>query len=313
MINDHVIRYVFSTHNSKGLVYKSYGERYLPAGIIIEGKIMERETLLMILEECISDWKLRGKPLLFTVPDTAVVVRRVEVDDDVPDDEVKGHLYLELGETLHLPFDEPIFDISIVGRNNGKKDVILIGTPEDMINDYKELFEEVKLKPLVADLSSLGFYRLLFHLDLANPSDHLLSLQLRVDSMNVTIFHKNVPVFTRHVKLAIENGSWEIKRDIENDYLYWHGDKIEVERQLLDAISELERIMNFYRFSLTKGKEQITKLSITGDHPELLSFITRCKDSFNLGIHNLHNVEIVTKHGQAIPSRFNEVIGLSLK
>jgi type IV pilus assembly protein PilM len=314
MINDHVIRYVLSTHSSKGLVYKSYGERYLPSGMIIEGKIIERETLLMILEECISDWKLRGKSLLFTVPDSAVVVRRVEVEDEVPDDEVKGHLYLELSETLHLPFDEPVFDINIVGQTNGKKDVILIGTPEDTINDYKELFQEVKLKPVVADLSSLAVYRLLFHLDMANPSEHLLSLQLTVDSMNVTIFHKHVPVFTRHVKLAIENGSWEVKRDLEShDQLYWHGDRIEVERQLLDAISELERIMNFYRFSLTKGKDQISKLSITGDHPELLSFITRCKDTFNLGIHNLHNVEIVTKDGQAIPSRFQEVIGLSLK
>ncbi len=314
IIKDHVIRYVLSTNSSKGLVYKAYGERYLPSGIIIEGKVVERETLLMILEECVSNWKLRGMPLLFTVSDNAVVVRRIEVEEEVPDEEVKGHLYLELGETLHLPFDEPVFDISIIGRNKGKKEVILIGAPADTIHEYQELLQEVKLKPIVADFSSLAVYRLLYHLDLANPSDHLLSLQLTVDSMNVTVFHKHVPVFTRHVKLNIENGSWEVKRDFEQRAdLYWHGEGRDVDGQLLDAISELERVMNFYRFSLTKGKEQISKLSITGDHPELGSFIETCKVTFNIGIHRIHDVEIVTKDGQAIPSKFNEIIGLSLK
>ncbi len=314
IIRDHVIRYVLTTNSPKGLVYLSYGERYLPKGIIIDGKIIERETMLMILEECVSNWKIKGRPLLFTVADDSVVVRIVDVEDEIPDEEIKGHLYLELGKTLHLPFDEPIFDISIVSRNKGKKEVILIGAPEATIYEYQELFQEVKLKPMVADMSSLAVYRLLYHLDFANPSDHILSLQLTVDSMNVTVFHKHAPVFTRHIKLNIENGSWELKKNIDKHTdLYWQGDRENLDGQLLDAIAELERVMNFYRFSLTKGKEQISKLSVTGDHPELLTLIKMCKDTFQLGLYEIHNVEIITKDGRAIPSRFNEIIGLSLK
>lgn len=313
-IEDHVIRYIVSSNGSKGLVYHSYGERYLPAGLITEGKIVERETLSMILEECISDWKLRGKRALFTVPDPFVVVRRVEVDGHVPDYEVKGHLYLELGETLHLPFDEPIFDTSIIGQTDEKKDVLLVGAPENLVNDYKELLQEVKLKPIAADLTALSFYRFLYHVDLVNRDDHLLTLQLTVDSMNITIFHKHVPIFTRHVRLNLDGGIWDINRDIElGDQLYWNGEEESVQTQLTDALSELDRVMSFYRFSLTKGKDQVTKLSITGDHPHLDRFIQSCKNTFNLGIHNLHNVELIAKNGQAIPTRYHELIGLSLK
>jgi type IV pilus assembly protein PilM len=315
-IKDRVIRYVLSSHSSKGPTYHSYGERYLPAGIIEDGKIIKRETFTLILEECISDWKLQGKSTLFTVPDTAVVVRKIDVDAEVPDDEVKGHLYLQLGETLHLPFDEPTFDISVVDQRAGKKEIILIATPENIVQPYQEIFSEVKLKPIVADLSSLAVYRLLYHLDLTNPSEHSLCFQLSVDSMNVTIFHHHIPIFTRHVKLQDEGGSWELHRDVEIQnglYWYWSGDNSAVEDQLQEAIAELERIMSFYHFSLTKGKDKITKLFITGDHPELPLFLTKCKVSFTIGIEAIQDREIILKDGQAIPSRFNEIIGLSLK
>ncbi|MFD1736027.1 type IV pilus biogenesis protein PilM [Bacillus salitolerans] len=314
VIKDHVIRYVQFKNSQKGLIYKSYGERYLPAGIIDEGKIVERDTFMMILEECVNDWKIKGKPLLFTVPDNSVVIRKVQIDEEIPDEEVKGHLYLELGETLHLPFDEPYFDTSIVGRHGGKKEVILVAAPEQIVNEYQDLLEEAKVKPVVADLSSLSLYRLYYHLDLAHPEDHLLSLQLSINSMNITIFYQHIPIFTRHVRLNIENGTWELKRDFEKEeVLFWKGDRHEVDMQLTDTVTELERIMNFYRFSLSKGKSQITKLLITGDHPDLLWFIAKCKESFDTPIQTMQDREIYLKNGNGIPSRFNEIVGLSLK
>jgi type IV pilus assembly protein PilM len=313
-IKDRVIRYVLSSHSSKGPIYHSYGERYLPVGIIEDGRIIERETLTLILEECIGDWKLRGKSTLFTVPDMAVVIRKIDVDAEVPDNEVKGHLYLQLGETLHLPFDDPTFDISIVGQYAGKKEVILVATPENIVQSYQEILSEVKLKPIVADLSSLAIYRMLYHLDLASPAEHTLCLQLTVESMNVTIFHRHIPIFTRHVKLQSEGGTWELHKDVEmQNSLCWSGGNSAVEDQLQEGIAELERIMSFYHFSLTKGKEKITKLFITGDHPELSLFLTKCKVSFTIGLEAIQDREIILKDGQAIPSRFNEIIGLSLK
>jgi type IV pilus assembly protein PilM len=316
IVKDHVIRYVQSKFSKNGLLYKSYGERFLPSGIIDDGKIMDRETFIMILEECVSDWKIKRMPLLFTVPDTSVVVRRVEVNDDIPDLEVKGHLYLQLGDTLHLPFEQPIFDISIVGQQGGKKDVVLVAAPEELISEYHEVFDEVKLKPAIADLSSLAIYRLYYHLDYAVPRDHLLSLQLSIDSMNMTIYHDHAPVFTRHLRLQIDDGKWELDRDSVEEKeikLVWNGSPSSIEHQLTDGIRELERVLSFYRFSLTKGKAEVSKLLLTGDHPNLSLFIAKCRESFNLPIQTMQDREVITKSGQAIPARYYENIGLSLK
>ena len=33
---------------------------------------------------------------------------------EVMDDEINGYLYLELGKSLHLPFEDPVFDTAVL-------------------------------------------------------------------------------------------------------------------------------------------------------------------------------------------------------
>ena len=64
-IKNHHLRFVTATKNGTLL---DYGQKCLPPGVIIEGNIIDRETLLMILEEMVDRWKLKGSKLSFLVP-----------------------------------------------------------------------------------------------------------------------------------------------------------------------------------------------------------------------------------------------------
>ncbi|HEY2421894.1 MAG TPA: pilus assembly protein PilM, partial [Neobacillus sp.] len=76
VFNDHSIRFV-ELKNANPPVAQKWSERFLPPGIISDGKITDRESLTNILEECIGEWKIQRRQVRFLVPDPLVIIRKV--------------------------------------------------------------------------------------------------------------------------------------------------------------------------------------------------------------------------------------------
>ncbi|KAA0549238.1 pilus assembly protein PilM [Bacillus sp. BGMRC 2118] len=290
IIKDHVIRFV-ELKSTTPLVIQRSGERTLPNGLIKEGKIIDRETLVMILEEVIQDWGIKNRRIQFIVPDSYVVIRKVEVPLDVMDDEIRGYLYYELGTSIHLPFENSVIDYALIGKNEEKKSVILFASPEEVVTEYTELFQEVKLKPVVADISPLSLYRLYFLNDQSRSDERLLFVQFDVTSVNLSILEDYKPIFMRH--LVMEESEVE-----SND----------LTSPLQDYYREIERVMSFYQFSLNKGNQRITKVVVTGDHPMLQQIVKDISSLVDLP------VEPLPIHDSSeLSNGFQLVVGLALK
>jgi len=313
MIKDHVIRFVVTTQPSL-MAIKSYGERYLPPGVIREGKIIERETLFMILLEIVNDYKLRGLNVFFCVPDDHVVIRKMTIPSNIPEDEIKGYIYLEMGETIHLPFDDPQFDFSICNKSDAGTDIIMIASSGKMIEEYADVLKETKLKPVVADISSLSLYRLLEELQILKLNEHMMLIQIDIRSINVTIFHEDIPLFTRHQRLNLDHELWEVvKDDRSHQTLKWMGQIEEIDGQIQEVITELDRMMSFYRFSVNQGRAGVTKILLSGDNPELPRIANLIKAAIEIPVEEIPSSTAKTKTGKELPIRFHEVVGLSLK
>lgn len=309
VINDHVIRYA-AVRPSSPFTVREYGERVLPEGIIRDGKIIDQESLTIILEECVEDWKIKGQNVRFLVPDQYVVIRKIQIPNDIPNEEVRGYLYLELGASIHLPFEEPVLDVSILGVNGDKKEVLLFAAPEDIVFDYADLLEEVKLKPIAADISPLSIYRLYSLLDLANPKDHLMIIQYDLQVVTVSLFHDHKPVFMRYLTMDLHFSSW--KRDQEGKYI-WTGEMDDLIGQMEDIYTEIDRIMNFYKFSLQQGKAEISRILLTGDHPKYHDIYKRLTNMTEIPVDTLEQDIIVDGTGHKLDRTFHLALGLALK
>ena len=313
IIKDHVIRFV-ETYSPDLNSIKKYGERYLPQGIIREGKIYDEDSFHLILDECVNDWNIKRRKILFTVPDSSVVIRNVEVPVQLREDEIHGHLQFMVGETIHLPFDDPVFDYSVSKETKEKKEVVLIASPKAVVRKYEQMFKEVKLSPEVADLTSLSSYRLFYQLNMVNEHDHVLVVQYNIDALNITIFNQHQPVFTRHIYLHDDEQSFEIRMDDSTgEQFLWTEDDNAIHNQMQDNMTEIERIMNFYRFSVNQGKEGVSKVILTGDHIYIDDVYDKLKDSITVPVEMVDETVFSTKQGETIPARFYEAVGLSLK
>jgi type IV pilus assembly protein PilM len=311
VIKDRYIRFIESGKKNSFL---SYGQKCLPEGVIVEGQIKQKEIFAMILDEIVDEYNLKGRKITFCVPDSFVVIRKVLVPFEVVEDELKGYLYMQLGDTLHLPFEDPVFEAIDIGKKSGQKEILLIATKESIIHEFTDLFKECSLKPVVADLSILSLYRLYYNLGQSEVDEHALIVQIGVDTIQLSVFANHRPEFLRLTKLPVNESQIEpFKARSGQEYFIWKDEEKELDSLARDTINEIERFMTFYRFNLTKGRNGITKLILTGDHPGMEYLEKRIEGSFEVPIQSLLKPLFQTKKGYNIPPVFTDCIGLALK
>ncbi|MYL53354.1 hypothetical protein GLW08_08385 [Pontibacillus yanchengensis] len=311
VIKDHVIRFCYNDQASLEDI-QFVGEQMLPSGIIKEGKVQDIFVLTSIIEELVETYNWKRKKLYFCVPDSSVVIRPYKIPADLQHDEVKGYLYMKLGEDLHLPFEDPVFDYHYLYQEEEHQHILLFAYPEEQIRTYESIFQEAKLKPQAADLSSLSLFRLYQYFEQVQEDEHLLSIQWNVDGCVVTVFHDERPVFIQHMKTPLDASLFKSNEEAFTA-VEWHGEQQDIDAYIHDQVQEIERIMNFYRFSVTKGKAGITKVLLSGDFPQMDMIRQQCEERFSVPVEHLNISDIYTKEGVEIPDLLAETAGLSLK
>lgn len=313
VLNDHSIRFVELKQVNPLAVHK-YGEHMIPPGIISGGKIIDAESLANILEECIDEWKIHRRSIRFIVPDPLVIIRKVDVPNDVLDDEMKGYLYLELGSSIHLPFEEPVFDIFPLANHDKTKEILLFAAPEKQVMEYAKLFSSLKLNPIAADISPLAIYRLYYRLDKARPDEILFSVQVDLTSINLCIFDNGIPLVMRQLPLTFDMKQWQINKggSIVTDYTYI-GDPEELRIQMEDLENEISKLRDFYRYSLNNENKDMNKFLISGDHPLLPSILKEIKQRFEIPVDVISLENYTKEQTRSVPDSLLLALGLALK
>jgi type IV pilus assembly protein PilM len=313
VISDQAIRYVEVKQNDP-LIPLKWKERILPTGIIKDGKIFDHNSLSIILDECVSEWKLKKHKVRFIVPDTFVNIRKVSIPADVRDDEITGYLYLELGSTIHLPFDEPVFDYYILGQDVEKKELLIFASQEENVSEYANLLSSAGLWPIAADISPLSLYRLYYYLDSPSENEHLLMVQFDISGTNICIFEDQVPFFMHHVGIDYDSSLWETSTKRSGQFeMTFKGDITQMNLQLEDIYKEINRLMDFYRYSVHQGKKEVNKIVVTGDHPLLINIVKEMESRYDVTLKLLPELPGALGKGSLLPRSFYLALGLALK
>lgn len=313
VLNDHSIRYL-ELRQANPPVAQKWGERFLPPGIIHDGKIADHDSLANILDECIDDWKLQRRTIRFVVPDQLVIIRKVSVPVEIQDDEMKGYLYLELGSTIHLPFEEPVFDFYPLENDGKTRDLLLFAAPEQNVVEYTELFSSLKLNAVEADISPLALYRLYHLLGKKEPNERLLTVQFDLTGVNLCIFEETVPVVMRSFSLRFDLEQWEIKYDgLGQITCKYKGDAEELAVQLEDILREINKLLDFYRYSINNENPDISKFLLSGDHPMIKAIADEITERFEIPVDMISLEPSDKEKTVSVPAHLLLSLGLALK
>ncbi|MBC5637460.1 pilus assembly protein PilM [Ornithinibacillus sp. BX22] len=318
VIEDYVIRLV-ETNNSNISSIKVIHEKPIPSGLIENGKIMDEIGFFEFMKNLVKELGIKNRHVRFFVPNPLVIMRQVEIPVDLRDKDITEYFRVEIGKSIHLPFKDPVFDIHYLPFQDyfdTNKEEVLTGTffaaPRDEMMKYTEIFDDASLKPINADVEALGVYRYFHHVNRIDRDKVYLFIKLDVTSFNISIFKRHQLEFLRYQNLDLHLNYASIEEESTRMKWEYQESDEQVEDVIENQVIELERIMNFYQFSMKKGEEKIDELIIIGDNPYLPVFYQKVNNRFEIPTNRLKGV-VSQKSDKEIEPQFIPALGLALK
>lgn len=310
VIEDYVIRMV--ENNGKDFTsIKRLAEKKLPPNIVEKGKIVDDVQFYETMKEFVDEQNMKGKSVQFYVPHSLVIMRELQIPDSVIPAEVKQYITMEIGDSIHFPFNNPIFDVyHTVGEETVEKATVF-AAPEDEIMKYIHVFHDVKLKPIAVDVQALGIYRYFYDDPASIDQENIyLFLELNLTSANISIFSDHYLEFLRFQSLNIHNTDWKPTSDEDIDWVFT-GDEQYLQGLISDQINEIERIMNFYQFSIHSGEKSVTDIVLLGDMPHLEDVRAGLNEQYTLPVKTLSVGPLPIR--EIVNPAYIPALGLALK
>lgn len=323
VIDDYCIRFLESTSKNLSSI-KKMNELALPLGLIENGKIVDEIAFYEFMKNLVKETGIKNRYVRFYAPNSLVIMRHIDIPAHLKGKEVKEFVRDEIGKSIHLPFKKPVFDIHYPPNKkpilndesaNLKQEVIratMFAAPKEEMQKYTEIFADVSLKPVAADVQALGIFRYFNHTREVKQNHAYLFVELNVGAIDISIFKNNELEFLRYQTLDLQLDSWQVNEEINEIQWHYVQDEMQILMVLDDLLLELERILNFYQFSIKKGEEQIDKIIVLGDHPFIAEFYNKVNKQFEIPVKELKGY-ISRKIDEKVAVQYIPALGLALK
>src|SRR5690625_1094032 len=287
VIEDYVIRMI--ENNGRDLAsIRVCVEKHIPKGIIDKGKLIDEPAFYDLIKSLVQENGLKGRNVRFFVPQSLIILREIEIPEDVQQDHIKQYINLEIGNTIHFPFKHPIFDIYTKEAKENK--VTILAAPEDELLKYIQMFSDVSLKPTIVEIQPLGIYRYFLNSQYHEfEANIFMIIEYNLFSVNISVFRNHKVEFLRHQPLTLAENHWKYNEET-SEYVFT-GDELNYQGELDDLLSEIERLMNFYRFSLHQGEKEINHIIMVGDTPYLSKIVNLVNQRYSISVTSIDTNE----------------------
>lgn len=275
---------------------------------IFENDILVDEMALYeTLKTLIELWGIKRYNVQFFVPDSTVMLKTFEHPSDVTSDKLKGYVEMELGKTIHLPFSQPLIDVYDYKPDDGE--AVLFAAPSEEVNKIAGLLDDLHLNPTTADVRSLATIRFLEKtVGLEERLSYLIA-EWSISGVSISIYTGGKVEFLRYQTIDTFKEKWQSKEDNNEISFSYEGQLEEYQSQLVDQIAEIDRILNFYRFSLYKGEKAVDEIIILGDSPEMDYIASEMIANFVTPVKHIDDSQVQVYHPN-LKSKHIPLIGL---
>ncbi len=308
-LNDFLIR-VFIV-NDGDVANATVYEYPLPAGLVVDETVQDELAFFELLKALAKDWNIAKHDVRFFAQDHSVMMRAFEHPKDIQSDKLKGYVEMELGRTLHLPFDEPLIDVYDPKAGDGE--AVIFAAPSEEVFKLMQLYEDVHMHPTVLDVRTLSNIRFLDSTSFFLPGKTYLIADWSINAVSVSIYSNGNVDFLRYQPTETSSRNWRYETDSkERNVFTFEGNLEDYHLSLANQVLEIDRILNFYRFSLHKGEKSVDEIVMMSEHPEMDYIAEQMRSAIDTPITIIDDAFVQKKYPQ-FEAKHVALIGLALK
>ncbi len=133
-----------------------YGLKDIEAGIISNGKVLDREKLIKILNQIKKDYKLSF--VRASIPEEQVYLFSIQIPK-VKENNIRETIELLLEEHVPIPANEIVFDYQIISELENNYNIEVTAVSTKIVEDYAVIFEEAGLTLVGFELEAQSITR----------------------------------------------------------------------------------------------------------------------------------------------------------
>ncbi|MEC1179243.1 pilus assembly protein PilM [Metasolibacillus meyeri] len=308
-LNDYILRVLVK--KGEQLAQWETHDILLAQGIVQDSVIVDEVALFKLIKDNVALFGGKKQLVRTFVPDTSVLLKTFEHPQDVEGSKLKPYVQMELGRTVHLPFHEPLIDVYDPIEGDGQ--ATLFAAPSEEVMKLVNLLLDAPLTPEAIDIRALCNLRLLEQMEkLQNNKTYMITNWL-INELTVCIYSNGHVDFLRFQTIDTDLTKWHGVADSQNEVMFsYTGEEDDYRMLLIDQVMELDRIMNFFRFSLHKGEKMIDEVVVMGDNPWLSTISELIAESLPVVISTV-NDKVIQQHYPNMKAKYAALIGLALK
>lgn len=248
-------------------VIQDVGRNEIKEDIITGGRVSQNGLLTTTLRNILSEGRL-VKNVHLAIPTQNILVRKITSLPDIGENELAKILQFQIGENIHLPFDNPIYDFVKIGSitpiglekkeiesvteeadelsiddlakgieqhiEGPKSELLLFATSRSLSQDLADACKSSGLRPLTAEICGLALQRLLIYVHPNWLKETEMILDVSEHSIDIHIFKENWLVFSR--MMSVNQNDYFFAEDSRMD-----GDRLKLDEEILQQVeSQME-------------------------------------------------------------------------
>lgn len=210
------------------------GHSPLEPEVVENGYVKDPMVLFRTMKTLFRGHRIRPRRVRLVLNESNLLIRKfVVIKDELQKKSLDAYLHGQLGRTLHFPFSEAVISHQVVSETEDAISVTAFIADKNLLNDYSDILERLGAREIGFDLPSLGMLQLMVD-ETGDKLENTMIVTLMERMISIHIVEDMLPIF----------GMIE-----ECDGL---GDT------LCEKVENyVERIANYYKFNLRKGKSSI--------------------------------------------------------
>lgn len=298
-----------------------------PEGCIADGKILNLQGMVDVLDFLIKENSIKAKDVIFTTNSSSIINRDILIPL-VQEDEMETVIRYEIQQYLPINLDDYIIQFiildEIVDDAGVKLKINVTSFPEKMAFEYYSIVNSLELRPYALDVTYNSVNKIANYSEYSANNGQVMGgtvafVDMGATAINVAIFKNGKLDFTRMIKSGGDNIDYALSQSLNMSIKSTESIKIKegnllsddkdisnitIKKAVDEILEELDRILQFYS---NKSNATIDKIYIYGGLSNLRNIDLYMKNKLlidTIRIDKIKNIDITSKdlinenHGQ---------------
>ncbi len=203
----------------KKKILKKFGITPLAPGAIVDGRIMDVETVAKTIRALFRSQKIRKKDVAISTGGHSVVIKTINTAK-VSEKNLQESIMAEAEQYIPYDIEDVNIDYQILGESQFSPDqmnVLLVAVKKDIVAEYMDLTTMAGLNAKIIDVDTFALQNIYETLPDQNPEDIVLLLDVGASKTSLNILKDNASMMMRDNDSGIHQLLEKISTQFETD------------------------------------------------------------------------------------------------